>query len=104
MYIIQTNTSLDKNNHPVDFQSMMYKVYRQQTWSEFKNYIISNKPSISTTVIGTMLGANKPDNSKCIEVLINDDVHLEVIFQNNNNLKFSSKYVLVTDEQFQNLL
>lgn len=100
MYIIQTNTMMQVSNP--DFQSRMFKI-KTQTWDEFKDYILSTEPFTAKLVNGTMDGLTKPENIKSCEVLINDDFHLEVMIDN-GAFVYSSKYYLVTDEQFTNLL
>ena len=97
MYIIQTNTSINGNGVEIDFQSMMYKI-PNKTWNEFKEYILSDEYE-TIRIIGTMVGSLKPRLMKVVGVLINDDFHLRVKF---NNYK-ESKYYLVTDENFANL-
>lgn len=105
MYIIQTNTSLNDNYDPRDFQSMMYKISKQ-TWEEFKEYILSNEEYTEKLVSGTMMRSTKPRNFTIEKVLINDNRHLEVIMRYgfSNQLLVNSKYQMVTDEQFQGLL
>jgi len=53
-----------------------------------------------------MLGYTKPHNCIIEEVLINDDIHLEVRlnYGEDNHIKTTSKYYMVTEEQFNNLL
>lgn len=101
MYIIQTNTSI-VNDKPMDFQSLMYKI-NKQTWEEFKEYIISNEDYTEKIINGTMIGSTKPLGYKTESVVIDDNFHLEVIMVK-NGIKVNSKYYLVTDEQFKNLI
>jgi hypothetical protein len=103
VYIIQTNTSLDENNNPRDFQSLMYQI-NKQTWEEFKEYIISEGQDTEKLISGTMIGSTKPRNAKILKVLINDEYHLEVIISNYAGMKINSKYFMVTDNQFSNLI
>lgn len=99
MYIIQTNTLVDDKGIERDFQSMMYQI-KEQTWGEFKEYILSNEDFTMKLIKGTMMGTTKPSQSKVTRVLINDDFHLRVVFDNN----IESKYYMVEDESFNRLL
>ena len=78
MFIIQTN----RNN--IDFQSYMYEI-KKQNWEEFKEYIVSSEDFTSKIVNSTL--SNKPSRTKTdkkvIRVNINDDHHLEVVFEDN---------------------
>jgi hypothetical protein len=94
MYIIQTNISMNNAGVEVDFQSMMYKM-PNETWEEFKKYILSDEYEI-VNLIGTMVGSPKAKQRRVIEILINDDFHLEVEFDRN----IKSKYYLVEDKAF----
>ena len=98
MYIIQTNTSINGDEVEIDFQSMMYKI-PNNTWSEFKEYILSDEYE-TIRISGTMVGSLKPRLIKVIDILTNNDFHLRVKFDNNTE----SKYYLVTDENFANLV
>lgn len=104
-YVIQTNTSLNGKNEPIDFQSCMYKITKQ-TWNEFKDYITSNEKFTYKIIQGTMLGGTKPSNCVVEEILINDNFHLEIIlsYGRNGELKVNNKYYMVTEESFKNLL
>jgi hypothetical protein len=101
MYIIQTNTSFDKNNKPVDFQSMMYKI-KNQNWHEFKDYILSTEADTGKVFHGTMIGCTKPKFA-IAQPIINDDFHLEINIIKYDSSKMNIKYYMVTDEQFQGL-
>ena len=94
MYIIQTNTSINNAGIDMDFQSMMYKM-PNKTWEEFKEYILSDEYEI-VSLVGTMVGSLKTRQRKVIDILISDDFHLEVEFDNN----MKSKYYLVEDRAF----
>lgn len=103
MYIIQTNTSYNDKSIPIDFQSMMYEITKE-TWEEFKEYILSDEEYTDKIIKGTMWGSTKPRNCKILDVLINDDHHLEVIISKHLNEEldfvYNSKFYMVTDEQF----
>jgi hypothetical protein len=103
-YVIQTNTSIN-NGSPVDFQSYMYKI-TNQTWEEFKQYIMSNEDFTEKIIKGTMMGSTKPSNCIVEKVLINDEIHLEVIKTHgkDNHMKSNSKYYLVEENRFKNLV
>lgn len=103
MYIIQTNTSYNDKDEPVDFQSVMYKITKQN-WEEFKDYILSEEEFTEKIIRGTMIGNTKPKFYKLLNVLINDDFHLEIIISRYDNSKMNIKYYKVTDEQFSMLL
>lgn len=93
MYIIQTN------RNTVDFQSCMYEI-KSQTWEEFKDYILSNEQftaKVITTTFSDYPAKTKRDNIKVIKALINDDFHLEVIFEDNQ----ISSYMKVDNEFFK---
>lgn len=98
MYIIQTNTLVDDKGIERDFQSMMYQI-KEQTWGEFKEYILSNEDFTMKLVNGTMAGTTKPRQSKVTSILINDERHLRVTF----NSSYDAKFYMVTDEEFANL-
>lgn len=100
-YVIQTNTHVN-NGQSGDFQNWMYKITKQ-TWDEFKDYIISDEKFTDKITKGTMTGYTKPRDCVIEEVLINDDFHLEVIIQYGMN-KVSSRYYMVTEENFKGLL
>jgi hypothetical protein len=104
VYIIQTNTSTI-GDQSIDFQSMMYKITKQN-WEEFKEYILSNEAFTEKIVHGTMMGNTKPKNFNVLEVLIQDDFHLEILatYGRDNDMKVNVKYYKVTKEQFNNLL
>ncbi len=104
-YVIQTNTSL-VNNMCGDFQSLVYKV-QNKTWDEFKNIVLTEGLGLDHELKkSTMLGKLKRQCDIVSEVLINDELHLEVIFECNNckNDKTITKYYLVTESNFQRLL
>ncbi|MDD4779114.1 MAG: hypothetical protein PHT02_00725 [Tissierellia bacterium] len=103
MYIIQTNTSLDDNNNPRDFQSVMYKI-NKQNWDEFKEYILSEEDFTEKVIQGTMIGSTKPKFYKLLEILINDDFHLEIIISKYDESKMNIKYYMVTDSAFSRLI
>lgn len=105
MYVIQTNTNILINNTMGDFQSLMYKI-NQQTWEEFKEYILSEKSYAEKIVNGTMIGSAKPTNHKVISVLIDDDYHLEIVTSHGKDNQFvtNSKYYMVNDENFNRLI
>lgn len=104
-YIIQTNINLDNNSKPQDFQSFIYRITKQ-TWEQFKDYIISNEKFTTKLIRGTIQGYTKPRNCIIEEILINDDFHLEVrlSYGENNHIKANSKYYMITEKQFSNLL
>lgn len=104
-YIIQTNTSLDGNNKPQDFQSLMYKI-RKQTWEEFKEYILSDDDFTEKLIRGTMVGYTKPQNCIIEDILINDDFHLEVNISHgsDNHMKTNVKFYKILENNFKNLL
>jgi hypothetical protein len=104
MYIIQTNTSII-GDKAIDFQSYMYKISKQ-TWDEFKEYILSKEDFTEKIVYGTMTGSTKPRNFNVLDVLVEDDFHLEIIanYGRENDMKVNSKYYKVTEEQFSNLI
>lgn len=88
MFIIQTNRTI------TDFQSYMYEI-KNQTWEEFKEYIISNEDFTSKIVnliydnFESHVGRTKSKNAT--KVNINDEKHLQVEFAN----KIISEYMLV---------
>ena len=98
MYIIQTNTLVDDKGIERDFQSRVYQI-KEQTWDEFRDYILSNEGFVMKLVNGTMAGAIKPRQSRVTSVLINDERHLRVTF----NSSYDAKFYMVTDEEFANL-
>lgn len=102
MYIIQTNTSIDNEGNYVDFQSMMYKITKQN-WNEFKECILSEESHTEKFIQGTMVGYTKPRVFKILKVMINDDFHLEVLISRYDNSTINIKYYMVTDEQFRKL-
>lgn len=80
MYIIQTNRT------KTDFQSYMYEI-KNQTWEEFKDYIISNE-DFTYKIINTIydnfeehICITKRNNIKIDKIIINDDKHLCVMFE-----------------------
>lgn len=105
MYIIQTNESLNNSMEVVDFQSISYWS-KFQTFDEFKNNIFNAKDEdIEEIRYGTMIGKIKPVNSEIVNVIINDDFHLEVVLKkidgNNKAIFTRSKYYGVkTEENF----
>lgn len=88
MFIIQTNRTI------TDFQSYVYEV-KNQTWEEFKEYIISNEDFTSKIV--NLIYDNfenhvgKTKSSYVTKVNISDEKHLQVEFAN----KIISEYMLV---------
>lgn len=98
MYIIQTNILVDDKGIERDFQSRVYQI-KEQTWDEFREYILSNEDVTTKLVRGTMAGAIKPRQSRVTSVLINDERHLRVTF----NSSYDAKFYMVTDEEFANL-
>jgi hypothetical protein len=99
VYIIQTNTSLDNENQPRDFQSMMFKY---SSWEDYKHDLI-NEDVRSSFIIGTMMGNIKPRQCKIETILINDDFHLECIISN-HIMRINIKAYSVKEHQFSNLL
>lgn len=94
MYVIQTNRNI------IDFQSCMYEI-KNQTWEQFKDYILSNEQFTSkvlTTTLSDYPAKTKRDNIKVKKALINDDFHLEVMFEDNQ----ISSYMKVNNEFFKN--
>lgn len=88
MFIIQTNRTI------TDFQSYMYEI-KEQTWEEFKEYIISNEDFTSKIVnliydnFEVHTGRTKSKN--VTRVNISDEKHLQVEFANET----ISEYMLV---------
>lgn len=78
VYIIQTNTSIDTEGNPRDFQSM---VFEYSSWDDYKDDIL-NKASNGDIVRGTMYGCIRPRGSTIDEVIINDEFHLEYTISN----------------------
>jgi hypothetical protein len=86
-----------------DFQSLIFRVTKL-TWEEFKDYILNDKSDNTNMLRSTMDGKIKPTNVKIEKVLINDDIHLEIItIHGKYNFKTNVKYYMVTDEAFSNL-
>lgn len=102
MYIIQTNILIDDKGIERDFQSMMYQI-KEQTWDEFKDYILSDGDYTMKIIYGTMTGLPKPRQSKVTSILINDEKHLSVILNLFNSKSYEAKFYMVTDEQFNDL-
>jgi hypothetical protein len=102
MYIIQTNTNF-VNDKLGDFQSLMYGIDKL-TWDEFKEYILSSETINVNLLRGTMKGSIKATNWKVEEILINDDIHLEIIaVYGKYNFRVNVKYYMVTNEAFKGL-
>jgi hypothetical protein len=102
MYIIQTNTSYNNENKPIDFQSMMYKV-TSIDWNEFKEHILTPEQEVIYFIRSTMMGCKRPKYA-IIQPVVNDDFHLEVNIIRYDSTKQNVKYYMVSDEQFNNLL
>ncbi|BAO04723.1 uncharacterized protein CBO05P1_004 [Clostridium botulinum B str. Osaka05] len=103
-YVIQTNISLNNYKKPQDFQSLMYKI-SNQTWEEFKEYILSDEDFTEKLIKGTMIGYTKPKNCIIEDILINDDFHLEVnISYRSDNHMTNVKFYKVSEDDFKNLL
>lgn len=99
MFIIQTNTSLNSGYQPVDFQSLVYQI-KNQTWEEFKDYILSEEAYTDKIIHGTMQGITKPRNMEIKEILINTEHHLEVVMEYGQGLLTNSKYYMVKEDNF----
>lgn len=99
IYIIQTNTVLDNENQPRDFQSVMFKY---SSWEEYKNDLLSEEIQ-SSLIIGTMMGNIKPRMAKVEKVIIDDDCHLECIIDN-GFVRTNIKAYKVEECNFKNLL
>ena len=97
MYIIQSNINKE------DFQSYMYPI-KEQTWEEFKEYILSNEDFTDKIINGTMTGSIKPKDCKIEVSNINDEHHLRVNMTRKDGTIQISEYYMVTDDKFQNLI
>lgn len=88
MFIIQTNRTI------TDFQSYMYEI-KNQTWEEFKEYIISNE-DFTDKIVNSIydnfeIHVGKTKSSYVTKINISDEKHLQVEFAN----KIISEYMLV---------
>jgi hypothetical protein len=98
VHIIQTNISKIG-----DFQSMIYKI-AEQTWDEFKDYILSTESFTDKIVYSTMgIATTKPKNIKEVEEIINDDFHLKVYFKRDINSCYVN-YFKVENDNFDKFL
>lgn len=98
IYVIQTNTSLDNENKPRDFQSMMFKY---SSWEDYQYDLISEEVQ-SSLIVGTMMGNIKPKQCKIEDILINDEFHLECIISNGYT-RMNVKACKVSMDSFNNL-
>lgn len=95
-YIIQTNTSIDNLGIPRDFQSM---IFPYESWDKYRNDLL-NEHMIHEIIHGTLTGNIKPRRSKIEEIIINDDLHLEIIICN-GFVRTNIKAYKVDKERFQ---
>lgn len=82
MKIIQTNRTM------IDFQSYIYDI-KDQTWNSFKNYIL-NEDYYKNKALNDLNNIYKfrPKDSFVEKVNINDNFHLEVIFNNSRSCSY----------------
>lgn len=99
IYIIQTNTLIDNEGVPRDFQSM---VFAYSSWDDYKNALL-HEESTGKIIFGTMYGCIKPRNAKIENVLINDDKHLEC-FINNGVVNINVKAYKVDSDNLKNIV
>ena len=92
MYIIQTNRTT------TDFQSYMYEI--DVSWDKFKVNILHELSSlpIKETTLSDYKENKTRLNKTVIKQIINDDFHLEVVFDDNT----ASSYMQVNNEFFKN--
>lgn len=86
--VIQTNQSLNVFGQERDFQSFikeynLLSVPEYSEWQVFKDFIKQGK----------FLGLRR----KPIEITIDDDFHLEVLYRNNENMFTRSQFYLVNN-------
>jgi hypothetical protein len=74
---------------------------KNQTWVEFKDYILSEEAYTDKIIHGTMQGITKPRNMEIKEILINTEHHLEVVMEYGQGLLANSKYYMVKDDNFK---
>ncbi|GCD12893.1 hypothetical protein [Clostridium tagluense] len=104
-YVIQTNTILNEDGTPRDFTSFMFQL-QNQTWEEFKEYILNNDTKETKQIKGTLDGASKPNDCIISEEIINTDQQLEVMifFGADYDRRVNAKFFLVTEEEFKKIL